>query len=73
MGTETNLPPMVHLYLELISKLIVCNCNDLDSTTNESILLRNEMSFYLKLVRNEMAKAALEGKNHDRRETRACR
>lgn len=55
MPTETNLPTMVHLYLELINKLQY-SLDELDSALPEAKVIQVEISHYLWLIRGEMDK-----------------
>lgn len=53
MGCETNLPPMVITYLELIGRLSQ-TMNDVDSSFPESKLMIDEIAYYFQLIRQEM-------------------
>lgn len=53
MPTQTNLPPMVHLYLELIEKLSSLS-SEYDSLSDESMKLKLESQHYMGLIREEM-------------------
>ena len=59
MPTDTNLPVMVHLYLELIEKLTTWHDN-FDSSSPEHKIFETEVRYYLDLIRGEMSKPARE-------------
>lgn len=53
MPIDSNLPTMVHLYLELIDKLLLISGN-LDSGTLESKMIKEEIEFYFAKIRHLM-------------------
>ena len=55
MPTDTNLPTQVHLYLELIARLLSL-ADDTDSSTPESKRMLMEVEYYMGLIRQEMRK-----------------
>jgi hypothetical protein len=59
MPTDTNLPTMVHLYLELIEKLMSMT-TDYDSGSKEISLIHYEIEFYFGKIKNIMDKAQIE-------------
>jgi hypothetical protein len=57
MPIETNLPEMVHIYLELINK-ITHQMTGFDSCTPETKIFMIEVEYYFTMIRQEMIKAS---------------
>ena len=53
MPTDTNLPTMVHLYLEMIDK-IHYSMTDIDTGTKAYETMNREIQYYFDLIRTEL-------------------
>ena len=57
MPTDTNLPTMVHLYLEMIDK-ISFGMTNIDTGTKAYETMNREIQYYFDLIRTEMKASA---------------